>query len=247
MNINVTAGDCSLLDSNFVALLNETGQAEFSDALLRAKNGSTCTIAAWIGSSLSQATLFNHTQVLMYGCPRKYQLQVGDTYDTCIPVGKHLHIDYMPFYDYSPSIKDAKTIGNGIRYLNRYLSSNIFSRLDEWNAKLFNFIKLNKHNGQQLLVNGSILTEFDSFYNGVQDVAEWLEKEKPETTFPLVEKRMKRAGFEAGWGNTVGRIFGTMQLLIDLLNEPTDILLEQFLSRVPMPLISKIAIISPQS
>ncbi|MDY6933417.1 MAG: sucrose synthase, partial [Spirochaetota bacterium] len=161
------------------------------------------------------------------------------------PVGKHLHIDYMPFYDYSPSIKDAKTIGNGIRYLNRYLSSNIFSRPDEWNAKLFNFIRLHKHNGEQLLVNGSILTEFDQFYNGIQAVTEWLGKEHSDAPFSLVEKRMKEAGFESGWGNTVGRVLGTMQLLIDLLNEPTDILLEQFLSRVPMPLISKIAIISP--
>ncbi|MDY6967820.1 MAG: sucrose synthase [Spirochaetota bacterium] len=158
---------------------------------------------------------------------------------------KHLHIDYMPFYDYSPSIKDAKTIGNGIRYLNRFLSSNIFSRSEEWNAKLFNFIKLHKHNGQQLLVNDSILTEFDQFYNGIQSAIDWLGKELPDASFSLVEKRMKESGFESGWGNTVDRILGTMQLLIDLLNEPTDILLEQFLSRVPMPLISKIAIISP--
>lgn len=36
-----------------------------------------------------------------------------------------------------------------------------------------------------------------------------------------------------------------MQFLIDLVNEPTDYLLEKFISRVPMPLISKVAIISP--
>ena len=36
-----------------------------------------------------------------------------------------------------------------------------------------------------------------------------------------------------------------IQTLLDLINEPTDHLLEHFISRVPMPLISKIAIISP--
>ena len=36
-----------------------------------------------------------------------------------------------------------------------------------------------------------------------------------------------------------------MQTLLDLVGEPTDELLEKFISRVPMPLISKIAIISP--
>ena len=36
-----------------------------------------------------------------------------------------------------------------------------------------------------------------------------------------------------------------MNILYDLLSAPTDNLLEQFISRVPMPLVSDIAIISP--
>ena len=68
--------------------------------------------------------------------------------------GPHLHVDFLPFYDYSPSIRDTRTIGNDIRFLNRYMCSSIFSRPDEWNTKLFNFIKLHKYNGRQLLVNG---------------------------------------------------------------------------------------------
>ena len=162
-----------------------------------------------------------------------------------LPEKKRLHIDYMPFYDFAPSIKDAKSIGSGIRYLNRYLSSNIFSSPEEWNNKLFEFIKLHKYNDLQLLVNGIILTNFDMFLNELQKTAEWLKGENPGTPFISLEKKMKKAGFEAGWGNTASRIFETMQLLIDLINEPTDTLLEQFLSRVPMPLISKVAIISP--
>ena len=56
---------------------------------------------------------------------------------------------------------------------------------------------------------------------------------------------MKRMGFEAGWGNTVGRIVETLQMVMDMFNEPTDTHLRLFLDRVPMPLISRIAIISP--
>jgi sucrose synthase len=48
-----------------------------------------------------------------------------------------LKLDFMPFYDFSPSIRDTRTVGKGIRFLNRYMCSNIFSRPDEWNAKLF--------------------------------------------------------------------------------------------------------------
>lgn len=157
----------------------------------------------------------------------------------------HLHIDFMPFYDFSPSIRDIHSVGNGIRFLNRYLSSNIFSRPDEWNTKLFEFIKLHQYNGRQLLVNGALIKDLESFYNKLEQTLEWLGKKKPEVPFSSVEGRMKKSGLEVGWGNTVGRVIETIQVLLNLINEPTDQLLEQFISRVPMPLISKIAIISP--
>lgn len=157
----------------------------------------------------------------------------------------HLHIDFMPFYDFSPSIRDTRTVGNGIRFLNRYMCSNIFSRPDEWNAKLFEFIQLHQHNGRQLLVNGALIKDFDTFYNKLEKMLEWLKQKKPDAPYSSIETRMKKEGFEVGWGNTVGRISETIQTLLDLISEPTDHLLEHFISRVPMPLISKIAIISP--
>ena len=156
-----------------------------------------------------------------------------------------LAIDFLPFYDFSPSIKDPKTIGNGIRFLNRYLSSNIFSKPDEWNAKLFEFIKLHKYNEQQLLANGDFFPNFFTFYDEIQNTIEWLKSEQPDKPFAEIQGRLKKTGFEPGWGNTAGRILETMQILTDLVNEPTDTLLAEYISRVPMPLVSKIAIISP--
>jgi sucrose synthase len=156
-----------------------------------------------------------------------------------------LKIDFMPFYDFSPSIRDTRTLGNGIRFLNRYMCSNIFSQPDKWNAKLFEFIKLHQHNGRQLLVNGTLIKDFDKFFNNLEKMLEWLKHKKPEAPYSSVKTRMKKEGFEVGWGNTVSRISETIQTLLDLINEPNDQLLEHFISRVPMPLISKIAIISP--
>ena len=157
----------------------------------------------------------------------------------------HLHIDFLPFYDFSPSIRDIRSVGNGIRFLNRYLCSNIFSRPNEWNEKLFEFIKLHQYNGRQLLVNDTIIKDMKTFYNQLEHLLERLRKKNPETPFASVEATMKKSGFEVGWGNTVGRIIESIETLLNLINEPTDELLERFISRVPMPLISKIAIISP--
>jgi len=171
-----------------------------------------------------------------------------DIKDNCVSQQKmdhHLHLDFMPFYDFSPSIRDIRSVGNGIRFLNRYMCSNIFSRPEEWNSKLFEFIKLHQHSGRQLLVNATLIKDIDTFYNEIGHLLEWLRKKKPEAPFSRVEAGMKRSGFEVGWGNTVGRIIDTMQTLLDLINEPTDELLERFISRVPLPLISKIAVISP--
>jgi sucrose synthase len=156
-----------------------------------------------------------------------------------------LKIDFMPFYDFSPSIRDTRSVGNGIRFLNRYMCSNIFSRPDEWNTKLFQFIQLHQHDGRQLLVNGTLIRDSETFYNKLEKMLQWLKDKNPEASYSNVETRMKKEGFEVGWGNTVERISETFQTLLDLINEPTDYLLENFISRVPMPLISKIAIISP--
>lgn len=159
--------------------------------------------------------------------------------------GIQLKLDFMPFYDFSPTIKDIKSVGNGIRYLNRYLSSNIFSRSDEWNTKLFDFIKLHKNGDKQLLVNGGVIKDFYTFRSELETALRWLRKRPAKTPYSAVETKLRKSGFEAGWGNTAGRMVDTMQMLIDLLNEPTGTLLEGFISRVPLPLISKIAIISP--
>lgn len=156
-----------------------------------------------------------------------------------------LRLDFMPFYDYAPSMKDAQNIGNGIRFLNRYLCSQIFVDPDRWHAKLFEFIKLHKYDAQQLLVNGALIKDFEKFFTVLQKLLKWLKTRKAEATYASVASKLKREGFEAGWGNSVGRIVENMQLLIDLIHEPNATLLGKFISRVPMPLISKVAIISP--
>jgi sucrose synthase len=156
-----------------------------------------------------------------------------------------LHIDFMPFYDYVPLVRDTNAIGNGIRFLNRYLSSEIFSNPEKWHAKLFEFIQLHKHNGLQLLVNGAIISDFDTLLKELPKAVNYLRTRKSDTPYSAVQSKLKKSGFEPGWGNTAARIIETMQMLIDLINEPAATLLGKFISRVPMPLISKVAILSP--
>jgi len=159
--------------------------------------------------------------------------------------GLQLRMDFMPFYDFTPTIRDIRSVGSGIRFLNRYMSSNIFSRPRKWQDKSFNFMKMHQYDGQQLLVNGAILNDSRTFLGDLEKALEWLNGEPAEAPYSSVKTRLSQAGFEVGWGNTVGRIRENMETLLALVGEPTDQLLEKFISRVPMPLISKVAIISP--
>ncbi len=154
-----------------------------------------------------------------------------------------LRIDLMPFYDYSPSMRDSKNIGNGIRFLNKHLSSSLFQHPEEWEMKLFEFLKLHKLNGNPLLINGAIIRETEPFREELEQTIEWLSGMKPDTPYKSIEKKLKKKGFEGGWGANAGRIVETMQLLFNLFTEPNSPTLEEFISRIPM--ISKIAIISP--
>ncbi len=159
--------------------------------------------------------------------------------------GTQLRIDYLPFYDYFPSIRDWRTIGNGIRFLNRYMCSNIFSRPDEWNNKLFDFIKLHTYNDRQLLVDGNFIRDFKTFVQTLEQTISNLKNRDSDTPYSEIEMELQQSGLTVGWGNTAGRISETMQILLDLLSEPNISLMEKFISRVPIPMLSKIAIISP--
>lgn len=158
---------------------------------------------------------------------------------------KHPHIDFSPFYRHGPSIRDRRSIGNGIKFLSRYLSSQLFSNPDEWNQAFFDFIKGEKAEGKAVMINDSIIGTFEQLSERLETSRDKLSGLAENTPYADIQSLLAREGFEAGWGDTAGRVREAMQLLLDLLNEPSDDLLEQFLSRVPIPLILRVAIISP--
>ena len=154
-----------------------------------------------------------------------------------------LELDFLPFYDYSPEMRDVKSVGNGISFLNKHMSSSMFQQAEEWGRKLFEFLRLHRINGQQLLVNGAILSDMEDFLGALEEFIEDLERLDSEMPYENIEPQLKSKGFEPGWGHNAGRILETMRLLHGLFHEPSSGGLEEFISRIPM--ISKVAILSP--
>ena len=156
--------------------------------------------------------------------------------------GDILEIDFGPFYDYSPIIRDPKNIGKGVQFLNRYLSSQLFQDPRQSQETLFNFLGLHRCNGVQLLINDRIKSQeqlSEQVKKALTFVSE-LSEEEPYERFRLVLQMM---GLEAGWGNTAARVHETLALLDELIDFPDPQTLEAFIFRIPM--IFKIVLVSP--
>jgi len=154
-------------------------------------------------------------------------------------------LDYLPFYDFSPTIRDSRNIGNGIQFLNRYLSSKLFNYPEQWNELLYNFLKIPQKGGKFSLINEKKIGDFNQLFQALKNVRKALEQIPGDQPVNGIKKILRSQGLGKGWGKEAHYIRENIRILLDLINAPDDKTLEDFISRVPMPLISDIAIISP--
>lgn len=156
-------------------------------------------------------------------------------------VGEVLQLDFKPFYDYSPVIRDPKNIGKGVRFLNRYLSSKLFQDPQQWLESLYGFLKVRHFQGNQLLINERIQNQ-QQLSEQVKLALEFVSDRPDSESYDKFRFKLQEMGFEAGWGNTASRVRETLAMLDELIDEPDDGALEQFLSRIPM--IFRIVLVS---
>jgi len=166
----------------------------------------------------------------------KERLAVG------IPPGERyvLEVDLSPFERGFPKLKDARSIGRGVEFLNRHLSGRLFVEGGRGQKLLFDFLQVHQVHGQQLMLNGT-LQDIDDLREALDKAVELLGDH--ETESDDLGRALRRLGFEPGWGRTPAQIRETMGLLLDILEAPSPKNLEAFLSRMPM--IFSIAILSP--
>jgi sucrose synthase len=153
-----------------------------------------------------------------------------------------LEIDITPFNREFPKLKEPKTIGKGVEFLNRHLASKLFFDMGKGSKLLLDFLKVHKYRTTQLMLSENI-NSIDELRKALRRAIYFLNRRNPEESNHDVERFLKTLGFEAGWGNSVSKIKNTMELLVDLLEAPEPQLLEEFLSRIPM--IFNIVILSP--
>jgi sucrose synthase len=153
-----------------------------------------------------------------------------------------LEVDLTPFNRGFPRMKETKSIGRGVEFLNRYLSSRLFSDLERGDKRLLDFMRLHQYGGQQLLLNQKI-SNVDELRTNLRFIQKYLEKQNSETNWTDVKDKLNELGFEPGWGRTVKIMLDRFYLLSDILEASSPQNLEQFLSGIPM--IFNVVILSP--
>ena len=155
--------------------------------------------------------------------------------------GDILELDFQPFYDYTPIIRDPKNIGKGVEYLNRYLSSKLFQDPTQGQEALFNFLRIHRCNGSQLMINERIKSP-QQLSEQIKKAITFVSDRPGDEPFERLRFVLQMMGFEPGWGNTAHRVQETLEILDELIDSPDHQSLEAFISRIPM--VFKIVLVS---
>ncbi len=153
-----------------------------------------------------------------------------------------LEVDLGPFSRGFPKLQEARSIGRGVEFLNRRLSSQLFQDLNRGDEGLLDFLRVHHYQGRPLMLNERANTV--SYLRwALRRAEDLLERADQEAGWEQVGHFLQELGFEPGWGRNVARMRETLHLLSDILEAPEPLTLEQFLGRIPM--IFSLAIVSP--
>ncbi len=153
-----------------------------------------------------------------------------------------LEVDLEPFSREFHKLREADSIGHGVEFLNRRLSSRLFEELGRGDQRLLKFLQAHTYHDRQLMLNKAV-ADVPGLRVALRQAEQLLRSKEQDEPWESVSKQLQELGFEEGWGRTVAWARDTMRLLRDILEAPSPGNLERFLGRVPM--IFSIAILSP--
>jgi sucrose synthase len=154
-----------------------------------------------------------------------------------------LEFDMAPFTSHEPKVSLQTSIGNGVSFLNKTLSLNVFgngsasSGLDQLLSWMRNF---RSSKGGSLLLSDRVdtVTKLRSaLISARTQIANMDDDDKMDYEI------LRPLGFLRGWGATAASVKKSFELLLDLIEAMDSSTLEEFLCR--LPLIFRVAVLSP--
>ncbi len=153
-----------------------------------------------------------------------------------------LELDLGPFNREFPRMRESRSIGRGVEFLNRRLAGQLFQQQGRGQELLLDFLRVHQCEGQQLMLNSRI-SGVAELEHALRRADDFLAEQDDEADWSVVGPGLHRLGFEPGWGRNAARIRETLMLVSDVLEAPEPATLERLLGRIPM--IYRLAILSP--
>lgn len=153
-----------------------------------------------------------------------------------------LELDFAPFNRGFPRLKETRSIGQGVMFLNKQLAGTLFTQPGIGAAKLLHFLTVHNMDGQQLMLHGNF-ADVAALRSGLHRALDLLDTYSGDAPWQAIAEPLSGLGFAPGWGNCAMRVSDTMSLLVDILEAAAPQILESFLARIPM--ISRLLILSP--
>ena len=119
-------------------------------------------------------------------------------------------LNFKTFYDKFPSVRDPKNIGKGVEYLNRYLSSRMFTEPEKLQKALFDFLFVHKCKNQQLILNERIKNT-EQLSKNIDRALNFLRKKDEDEPFSKFKHDLQNLGFEQGLGNDAESVIVIIQ------------------------------------
>lgn len=154
----------------------------------------------------------------------------------------NLEVDLGPFNREFPKLQESRSIGRGVEFLNRRLSSQLFQDLGKGDKRILDFLRVHQIEGRQLMLNNRI-SDVKQLQQTLRRAEDYLKDQSPNATWDEVAPVLQNLGLEPGWGGRVSRISESLNLLTDILEAPEPANLERFLGSIPM--IFNMVILSP--
>ena len=153
-----------------------------------------------------------------------------------------LEIDLAPFSREFYKLHETDSIGRGVEFLNRRLSTRLFDDLSAGNERLMSFLQIHRYRDQQLMLNNTF-SDVNDLRAALRQADKLLRALPEDYVWEQIYPELRGLGFEPGWGNNRETVRECMRLLLDILEAPSPGNVEKFLGRIPM--IFSMAIISP--
>jgi sucrose synthase len=153
-----------------------------------------------------------------------------------------LTLNFAPFFQDYPKVREPNEMGEGISFLNRSLSGQLYQNPKQFRQALLRFLLQLKVGSTNLLI-GERLADPDVLAEELDAARALLKDLPPKTPFADFAADLGALGFEPGWGCDARRCAETFALLARLFESPAPDRVEKFLER--LPLVQRVLLVSP--